>query len=97
MAYTAIGLCTLDFYLPGVRSLKEKRGILKSMQSRLRKQFNISIAEIDFQDKWQSAQIAVVCVSNASSQISRTLGAVVEWIEENYPDAMITGERHELL
>jgi uncharacterized protein len=97
MAATIIGLCTLDFQLDGVHSLKDKRRIIKSMLTRIRNQFNVSVAEIDYQDVWQSSQIAVVCVSNTSKHVSQTLTAIVHWIEKYYPDAVIVGERHELL
>jgi uncharacterized protein len=59
-----IGTCTLELYLAGVTSLKEKRSILKSLLARLHNTFNLSAAEIDANDRWQSAVIAIaVCHS----------------------------------
>ena len=45
-----IGACTITLHLHGVRSLKEKRSIIKSLQARLRNEFNVSVAEVDAQD-----------------------------------------------
>lgn len=97
MANAIIGLCTIELHLPGLTSLKAKRGILKSMQSRLRKSFNVSVAEIDHQDVWQSAVIAIVSVSNSSTYNYQVIHKVIHWIEENYPDALIVGEDIEIL
>lgn len=97
MSHTIIGLCTLQFYLPGVSSLKEKRGILKSMLAKLGNKFNISVAEVNHQDKWQSAEIAIVCVSNATVHAHQTLNQVIQWIEEHHPDALITHQEIEIL
>ena len=50
---------TIDLDLPGVASLKEKRGILKSLIARLHKTFDIAAAEVDYHDAWQSAMLGV--------------------------------------
>lgn len=94
---THIGLCEIEFYLPGVLSLKEKRGIIKSMLAKMRNTFNVSAAEVDYQDKWQSAKIAIVSVSNASSSTHKRLQSVIDWIEERYPDALITQQHIEMV
>src|SRR5262245_23473552 len=97
MADSIIGLCEIEFYLPGVTSLKEKRGILKSMLAKVRNVFNVSSAEIDHQDKWQSARIALVTVSNSAPHSRERIQAAVRWIEENFPDALITRHKTEIL
>jgi len=97
MSNPAIGICTLEFYLPGVASLKEKRSIIKPLQSRLRKTFNVSVAEVDYNDKWQSAKIAIAVVSNTRKHSHQMLHNVVEWIETNFPDAMIVDQDIELI
>lgn len=97
MANTKIGFCELELYLPGVVSLKEKRGIIKSMLAKMRNQFNIANAEVGNQDTWQSATIAISCVSNSSQRLHKTMQNVIKWIESRYPDAIITGESIEIL
>jgi len=73
----------LDLHLPGVASLKEKRFILKSVKIKIRNKFNVSIAEIDYLDKWQRAGIGVACVSNERRFIESTLSKVINTIEQD--------------
>lgn len=92
-----IGLCTLELYLPGVLSLKEKRSIIKSMLARLRNTFNVSTAEIDHHDVWQSAGIAIVTVSGSTVHARQVVSKTISWIEEHFPDVMIVRQEVEVL
>jgi hypothetical protein len=92
-----IGFCEVDLYLPGVMSLKEKRGMIKSMLVKMRKQFNVSAAEVEHHDTWQSATIAISTVSNSAKQSHRTLQTVIKWMESRYPDALISDHFTEIL
>ena len=64
-----IGVLTLELRIDDSHSLKDKRQVVKSLKDRLRHKFNVSVAEIDYQDLWQRALIAAVTVS--SGQTSR--------------------------
>lgn len=97
MSHAIVGLCTLELHLPGVLSLKEKRSILKSMLVRLHNQFNISAAEVDHHDVWQSALIAFAVVSNTTTHNHQVLSKAVMWIEENFPDVLVTDQQTEIL
>ncbi len=71
-----IGLLTLDIHFPGARSLKDKRQVLRGLQARIRKQFNVSVAEVEFQDLWQRARLAVVAVNTDRVHLESTLRSV---------------------
>ena len=92
-----IGILTLHLHIPGCKSLKEKRSRLKPLLARLHKEFNISVAEMDAHDVWQSTVIACAVVSNDKAQAQRTLQKVAEWIEFNWPDMTITDEEFEII
>lgn len=92
-----IGLCTIELHLPGNGSLKGKRSVLKSMMARLHREFNVSIAEVDFHDVWQSALIGVVCVSNQQDYAHGLLSKVVEWIEKHRLDVQLVDYQIEML
>jgi uncharacterized protein YlxP (DUF503 family) len=92
-----IGVCTIELYLPGNNSLKGKRSVLKSITSRLRREFNISIAEVDSHDVWQSATMGVVCVSNRQDYAHGLLTQVVEWIERHRLDVQLVDYEMEML
>jgi len=93
----AVGLLTLHLRLPGCSSLKEKRSRLKPLLARLHRQFNISVSEMDLQDKWQEAIIACSLVNSDSAHIQRSLQTVVEWVEKNWPDADVRDDRLEII
>lgn len=92
-----IGLLTLHLRLPCCASLKEKRGRLKPLLARLHRQFNVSAAEMDLQDKWQEAVIACGMVNSDRAHIQRSLQAVIGWVEKNWPDVQVFEEYIELL
>jgi uncharacterized protein YlxP (DUF503 family) len=84
-----IATCTIELNLTGVRSLKEKRSIIKSILSRLPRQFNVAVAEIGKQDIWQSADIGLVTIGNDSAYLHGLLEKSVAWIEKTRPDAPV--------
>jgi len=71
-----IGLVTLDLHFPGARSLKDKRQALRSLETRLRNRFNVSVAEVEHQDLWQRARLAVVSVNTDHAHLESTLRSV---------------------
>jgi uncharacterized protein len=92
----AIGVLTLEIRVENSHSLKEKRHVVKSLKERLRHKFNVSVAEIEYQDLWQRALVAAVTIASDKAHGERVLqtvereasellgpqlvGAVVEWI-----------------
>ena len=92
-----IGLCTIELRLHGVASLKGKRRVIKSVVTRVSREFNVSIAEVEAQNLWQRAVLGVCCVSNSSGYAHGQLERVVQWIETNRPDAELLTYHIELL
>ena len=71
-------------------SLKEKRGIVKSILNRARNRFNVSCAEIDRQDNPSIAVLAFVSVSSDKRLARQLLERLEDWIYEGWPDVAIT-------
>lgn len=63
-------------YLPGVRSLKEKRRAVQSVVDRLRARFNVSVAETDHHDLWQKAEIGIAVVARDGKDLRAVVDAV---------------------
>ncbi len=82
--------------LPAVHTLKDKRAIIKSVISRVRNEFNVSVAEVAEQDRWQLAVIGVACVSGDRRYAREQLDAVVAWVREHRPDVDLTDTEIEL-
>ena len=92
-----VGLLTLHLELPGCASLKEKRSRLKPLLARLHREFNISVAELERQDAWRETVIACALVSNDARHTQRSLQVVVDWVENNWPDASLIDNCLEIL
>lgn len=71
------------------RSLKVKRGIVKSILSRARNNFNVASAEVDLQEKHGAAILAFVTVSDSRALGRRLLEQLEEWLVEERPDVDI--------
>lgn len=92
-----IGACSLELYIPGNGSLKGKRQVVKSLVARLRKEFNVSAAEVGAQDVWQTAIIGVVCVSNDPNYVHGLLTRVARWVEDNRLDCDLVDYQIEII
>jgi uncharacterized protein YlxP (DUF503 family) len=92
-----IGACTVELHLPGNGSLKGKRSILKPLLSRLRREFNLATAEVDHNDVWQSARIALVTVANDPGRVHGVLERAVHWIETQRPEVQVVDWEIEVL
>lgn len=93
----AVGILTLHLEIPGCTSLKEKRSRIKPVLARLHREFNVSAAEIDLQDRWQEAVIACAQISNDANFNQRALMKIVQFTEATFPDVYILNHQIELL
>ena len=77
-----VGAGIIEIRIHASHSLKQKRGIIRSITQRVRNRFNISIAEVGGQDSWQRAELGL-CVAGSDrtrvrSRIERALGFIEE-------------------
>ena len=75
-----VGVCKINLRLPENSSLKGKRQVLKSITTRVRNKFNVSVAEVDNHDRWQLATIGICCVSNDNRYTNEVLSKVVDFV-----------------
>jgi uncharacterized protein YlxP (DUF503 family) len=76
------GLGTITFRLHDCRSLKGKRKIVKSIISRLRNNFNASVAEVGSNDIYQKAVIGFSLVGNNRKVINSKIDKIFNLAEE---------------
>ena len=93
----SLGLLILHIRIPGCASLKEKRHRIKPLLARLHREFNVSAAEVGYNDVWQSAVIACALVSNDGGHTQRSLQKIVQWVETYWPDVTVVDESIELV
>lgn len=79
-----IGVARYEIFIPAVRSLKGKRQVVRSVVASVQNKYNVSIAEVDFQDLWQRSALGVSCVSESAGhcrkvlqEVEKTMGRVV--------------------
>jgi uncharacterized protein YlxP (DUF503 family) len=75
-----VGSCRVKLRFPENLSLKGKRQVVKSVTTRLRSKFNVSVAEVDDNDLWQLATLGIACVSNNKRYTNEVLSKAVDFI-----------------
>lgn len=76
-----IGIIRLELFLPGSQNLKEKRAIVKSIISRLRSKFNMSVAEVAYLEQWQRTELVIAAVANEMSFLQKELLSAIRLVE----------------
>ena len=76
-----VALERFDLRIPAVGSLKQKRHVVKTLTNAIRTKFNVSVAEVDHQDLWQRATLAVSTVSGEAYHAKRVLHEVEKLID----------------
>jgi uncharacterized protein len=71
-----IGIGRFELFIPASTSLKDKRQVLRSVTMTVRKKFNVSIAEVEFQDLWQRAALGVSCVAESAGHCRKVMQEV---------------------
>ena len=78
-----LGFYQLELYIPSALSLKEKRFVLKSIKDRIRNKFNVSIAELGENNKWQRSLLGIAMVSNDRLLIERSFNKILNLIDSD--------------
>ena len=66
-------------------SLKEKRSVLKRIIAKLRRDFNVSVAELDYNDLWQRTKLGIVTVSNEQIHSEQVIQEVLR-VLDSFPE-----------
>lgn len=69
----------MELLIPGARSLKDKRRVVKSLKQLLHNRFNCSVAETDYLDLWGRAQLTVCVVSSESRHANTQLNEIARF------------------
>jgi len=79
-----VGVGQVELYIPDSGSLKSKRFVLKSIKTKIRNKFNVSVAEIENNDKWQRSSLGLAIVSNERKIIDSTLNQIIDFIDNDF-------------
>ena len=91
-----VGAALLELHVHGSQSLKQKRGVLRSIAARLRNRFNVSVAEVGGQDTWQRAVLGLTVAGVEEEAVRRRLRHMLDAVEEMHL-AEVTGFDVEVL
>lgn len=92
-----VRLLTVDFYLGGCRSLKEKRQRLKGLRDRFGRAANVAVCESDYQDVLQRAQWSFVATAASGDVAERTLAEILQSIQLSVDAELINVHRETLV
>jgi uncharacterized protein YlxP (DUF503 family) len=81
-----VALLSVELFLPGARSLKDKRMVLRRVKDRLAK-FNVAVSEVEHHDLWQRAGLGIVTISTTRVHAEQELAAAADEIERVEPGA----------
>jgi hypothetical protein len=91
-----LAYAVFDLHLPGCRSLKEKRMIVRSLKTRLRNEFEVSAAEVGAQDLLERAELAVAAVGPDQVPLDALLQKILSFVEDNL-DGELLSYRNEFI
>jgi uncharacterized protein YlxP (DUF503 family) len=84
-----VGIAVCELHLPGVRSLKAKRKIVKSLVERIHRRHRVSVAETEYHDLHQRAEIGVAVVGKGAYEVEGLLDDL-ERVFQGEVEAMVT-------
>ncbi len=88
-----VGTLRIEFLVAGASSLKDKRRVVKGLKDRLRHRFNVSVAEVEFQELWQRSAVGVAAVGTDGAFVAEVLEKVLAVVRR---DRSIQLLRHDI-
>ena len=79
-----VGTLKIVFHIPDNHSLKGKRKIVRSMVDRVKSRFNVAIAEVGSNDKWQKIELGISTVGNDRRHIDSSLNHILGFFDSLY-------------
>ena len=71
----------VDLLIPGARSLKDKRRVVKSLKQQMHNRFNCSVAETGDKERWGRARLAVCVVGDDSRFVNTQLNEIARFAQ----------------
>jgi len=87
-----LGTLKLSLYIHDSHSLKEKRKVVKSIVARVQKRFNVSIAEVGSNDKWQMIELGISTVGNDRRFVNSILDNILSYLDSLYLGEIIDSD-----
>ena len=79
-----IGILQVEVHIPASHTLKEKRAVVKSLKDQIRGRFNVAVAEINSDEKWQRATLGLSTIGEGRTYVQGILRQVSEWLRTTH-------------
>lgn len=76
-----VGTCLADIFIGDSNSLKDKRRVVRSILDYLRRNYNVSVAELEDQRLWQRTVLGVACLANETKTAEQLLNKVIRYLD----------------
>ncbi len=87
-----VGTLKVVFHITENRSLKGKRKIVRSMVDKVKARYNVAIAEVGSNDKWQKIELGITAVGNDRRHIDSSLNHVLAFLDSLYLAQIVNSE-----
>jgi uncharacterized protein YlxP (DUF503 family) len=77
-----VGAAIVEIRIHGSQSLKQKRGVVRSIAQRVRNRFNVSVAEVGGQGTWQYAELGLCATGSDRARVRGLIERTLDFIEE---------------
>ncbi len=91
-----IGALRVSFMIFDANSLKQKRRVMRSVKDRLMNQFNVSVAEVGSNEKWQIGELGIATVGNEKRFVNSVMTKVEDFLE-TFPSIRVIEADMEIL
>jgi uncharacterized protein YlxP (DUF503 family) len=91
-----VGVGRLVIQIPGARTIKDRRRVVKSFKDRVRAKLPVSVAEVGDLEALQVATLGIAVVSNETGRCHEILAAALG-MARVLPDAVLCDVRTEVL
>jgi uncharacterized protein YlxP (DUF503 family) len=91
-----VGVARFVIQIPGARSLKDRRSVVRSFKDRVRSRLRVSVAEVGNVESWQVATLGVAVVSRDRVRCDETLSHATS-MARSLSDAVLADVRTEVI
>jgi uncharacterized protein YlxP (DUF503 family) len=84
-----VAALSLELHIPHAHSLKDKRAVIKPILEGCYRRFRVAAAEVDHQERWQRASLAVAAVSATPGHLEEVLDRVERFVW-SFPEVEVT-------
>jgi len=79
-----VGVLSIEILIPGSSSLKDKRMVLKAIKDRVHAKYNVSVAEVEYQEKWQRSVLGFAQIGQSRKFVEESLNTIFRQLDQDH-------------